>query len=70
MLPCNTIPNTAITLLNYNLAPFNNFILAFKNIGNVKKDLKLIYTDKLFNVGKLEFAIRKQDIEHIPAIKS
>ena len=55
---------------NYNLAPFNNFILAFKNIGNVKKDLKLIYTDKLFNVGKLEFAIRKQDIEHIPAIKS
>jgi uncharacterized protein YuzB (UPF0349 family) len=58
---------------NYNLAPLNNFILAFPDKGTTAgkpNDLTLLYEDKLFDLGQLEFRIKASDIKNIPTIEN
>jgi hypothetical protein len=56
---------------NFNLAPFNNFVLAFpENHTPQYSDLTLLYRDKLFGLGTQSFHIKGDDLKNIPAIKN
>lgn len=54
----------------YGTVPFNDLDLSFIDDGQSDDgDLKLIYNDRAFGVGKVEFIIRRKDIDHIPTLK-
>lgn len=53
---------------NYNISPNNNFMLVFPKDKTLKEDLVLIYDDKVFGEGKLEFRIKYKNIKNIPKL--
>lgn len=53
---------------NYNLTPTIDLTLSFPK-ANETNDLKLIYTDSQFSIGKVKFLFERERIEDTPALK-
>jgi hypothetical protein len=53
---------------NYNISPNNNFMLVFPYDKTTNEDLTLIYDDKIFGEGKLEFKIKYKNIKNTPKL--
>lgn len=53
---------------NYNISPDNKFLLVFPYSEKSNEDLTLIYDDKVFGEGKLEFRIKNRNIKKIPKL--
>ena len=53
---------------NYNISPNNNFMLVCPYSGVTDEDLTLIYDDKIFGEGKLEFTIKNKNIKNTPKL--
>lgn len=55
----------------YGTTPFNDLVMSFLDeaTGPLDKDIRFIYNDRAFGVGRVEFLIRKEDILRVPALK-
>lgn len=53
---------------NYNISPNNVFILVFPYQQKTESDLTLLYDDKLFNQGIVEFKFKNKNIKNTPKL--
>lgn len=53
---------------NFNLSPTIDLTLAFDKI-EVENDWQLIYEDKQFDLGKIKFLFKEDDLRNLPALK-
>lgn len=53
---------------NYNISPDNVFILVFPHEQKTEEDLTLLYDDKLFNQGIIEFKFKNKNIKNTPKL--
>lgn len=53
---------------NYNLTPTVDITLAFDKI-EVENDWQLIYQDQQFDLGKVKFLFKEDDLRNLPALK-
>lgn len=53
---------------NYNLSPTVDLSLAFDAIPKTN-DWQLVYNDKQFNLGRVKFLFKSEDLTDIPALK-
>ncbi len=53
---------------NYNLTPTVDLSLVFDKKEN-QKDWQLIYTDQAFNLGKVKFLLKQNDLADLPTLK-
>lgn len=55
----------------YGAAPFNELVVSFIDDSPepYRDDLHFIYNDQAFGLGKVEFVIRKDDLQRLPALK-
>lgn len=51
-----------------NITPFLKFVLAFPKTNNTKSDKILLFNDKLFNKGLIEFSFKSKDISQTPKL--
>ena len=58
----------AIYSRNYNLQPTIDLTLTFDKIEK-KSDWQLIYSDQQFDIGKVKFLFRQEDLNNIPDLK-
>ena len=58
----------AIYSRNYNLTPTIDLSLTFDKV-NTDEDFRLIYHDQQFDLGKVKFLFKKEDLENIPELK-
>lgn len=54
---------------NYNLTPTVDLSLTFDKT-DPQHDLKLIYADNQFNLGKIKFVFHREDIENAPNVEN
>ena len=52
---------------NYNLTPTIDLTLAFNKIDK-NTDWQLVYSDKQFNLGRIKFLFKKEDITDLPIL--
>jgi len=52
---------------NYGVAPFADFVFAFED-KETKGDKTILFNDRLFGAGNLQFQFKEEDIENIPEI--
>lgn len=50
----------------FNITPHNEFMLVFPGNTKSKENIKLIYDDKTFGIGKLEFDFKRKHFLNIP----
>ncbi|HYG14780.1 MAG TPA: hypothetical protein VEC12_03435 [Bacteroidia bacterium] len=50
----------------FNISPHNEFILVFPGRITSEENAKLIYDDKIFGIGKLEFDFKRKHFKNIP----
>lgn len=55
----------------YGAAPYNNLVVSFVDEAKDRhtEDLRLVYEDRAFGLGRVEFIINKEDLSRIPALK-
>lgn len=63
-LPCKI----ALYSRNYNLTPTIDLSLTFERSSR-ENDLRLVYTDSEFGIGKTKFLFKQEDIENAPELK-
>ena len=55
---------------DYDLAPYIDVVFAFEQADNtVLHDRILVYNDKLFSLGELNYTFKKEDLKNIPSLK-
>lgn len=66
-LPCSLVHFER----TYGAVPFNNLVMSFVDDHEdpLREDVRLLYDDHAFDLGKVEFTIRKEDLQRIPALK-
>ncbi len=53
---------------NYETAPFLNLVAGFKGVPQAKKSLTLVYNDKIFGIGIINYLFEADEIHNIPKI--
>ncbi len=56
----------------YDIAPYSNFILGFsaKDVKKMKKDFSLVFHDKVFGKGIIQFHYTKEELSNVPKLKT
>lgn len=55
----------------YGAAPYNNLVVSFVDGAedHANEDLRFVYEDRAFGLGRVQFIINKEDLSRIPALK-